>query len=142
MIRWPNKTCVVMDGCSSCIIQLLLTWWERIDMLDECCILSWIVYMFMIWYEFCCYMYFFQYFYHFLVLEFHVHRLYMLHVSFQYSLMLFTWIFIHLSKCDVIVYSYILLIYACLTYGNVGCQMLNSWSIHRSLYRSMLYNVN
>ena len=82
MIRWLNKTCVVVNTCSSCIIPLLLTWWERIDMLDECCILSWIVYMFMIWYEFCCYMYFFQYFYHFLVLEFHVHRLYMLHVSF------------------------------------------------------------
>ena len=64
MIRWSNKTCVVVNTCSSCIIPLLLTWWERIDMLDECCVLSCIVYMFMIWYEFCCYMYFFQYFYH------------------------------------------------------------------------------
>ena len=64
MIRWSNKTCAVVNTCSSCIIPLLLTWWERIDLLDECCILSWIVYMFMIWYEFCCYMYFFQYFYH------------------------------------------------------------------------------
>ena len=61
---WSDKTCVVVNVCSSCIVPLLLTWWERIDMLDECCILSWIVYMFMIWYEFCCYMYFFQYFYH------------------------------------------------------------------------------
>ena len=58
MIRWSNKTCVVVNTCSSCIIPLLLTWWERIDMLDDCCVLSCIVYMFMIWYEFCCYMYF------------------------------------------------------------------------------------
>ena len=138
MIRWSNKTCVVVNTCSSCIIPLLLTWWERIDMLDECCILSWIVYMFMIWYEFCCYMYFFQYFYHFLALEFHVHRLYMLHASFQCSLMLFTWVFIHLWKYDVIIYLYILLIHVCMIYGNVGLVSVNSWNIYRLLYRSLL----
>ena len=116
MIRWSNKTCVVVNTCSSCIIPLLLTWWERADLLDERRVSSCVVRALMMWYEFCCYMYFFQRFYHFLALELHARRLCVSHVSLQRSLTLSTWVFIHLLKRDVVVCLRVLLLWLALVF--------------------------